>query len=69
MIACSLSSFSKANFARWSFNTNRRSQVERVKLKVKKFALYQLVFKSDASDERCTVETVDFRLRYTGYVK
>lgn len=68
-ISASLATLSKANFARWSFNTNRRSKVERLKIKVKKFALYQLVFSSNATDERITIESVDFRVRYAGYVK
>lgn len=69
VVAASLATLSKVNFARWSFNTNRRSQVERLKIKVKKFALYQLVFSSNATDERSTIESVDIRLRYAGYVK
>lgn len=69
VIAASLATFGKVNFARFSFNTNRRPQVERAKIKVKNFALYQLVFESNSASERSTVETVDFRLRYSGYVK
>ena len=69
VIASSLASFSLTSFSHWSFGTNRRSRVERVKLKVKKFTLYQLVLKSSAANERCTVESVDIRLRYTGYAK
>ena len=69
VISYSLSTFAKVNFARFSFNTNRRSQVERAKIKVKNFALYQLVFTSDSANERSTIESVDFRLRYAGYVK
>lgn len=69
VIAANLATFGKVNFSRFSFNTNRRSQVERAKIKVKGFALYQLVFKSNSANERSTIESVDFRLRYTGYVK
>jgi hypothetical protein len=69
VIAASLATFGKVNFAHFSFNTNRRPQVERAKIKVKNFALYQLVFESNSASERSTVETVDFRLRYSGYVK
>ena len=69
VIAASLATFSKVNFAHFSFNTNRRSQVERLKIKVKNFALYQLVFHSNSASERNTIESVDFRLRYSGFVK
>ena len=69
LVASSLATLSKANFARWSFGTNRRPQVERVKLKVKKFALYELIFQSASANERCTVLAVDIKLRHTGYVK
>ena len=69
IVASSLASFSQVNYAHFSFNTNRRPQVERVKLKVKKIALYQLLFESSSASDTVTILSTDFRLRYTGYVK
>lgn len=64
-----LSTFRSANFGAWSFLTNRAPQMERLKLKVKKFTYYQLVLKSNYTASDATVLGVDFRIRYTGYVK
>ena len=68
-ISMSLSTFGGANFSAWSFLTNRAPQMERLKLKVKKFTYYQLVLKSNFAASDATVLAVDFRVRYTGYVK
>ena len=69
VVASSLATFAHANFAHWSFNTNRRAQVIRVRLKVKKFALYQLIFQDASNDATCTILSTDFRVAYTGNVK
>lgn len=68
-VTMSLSTFRGANFSAWSFMTNRAPQMERLKLKVKKFTYYQLVLKSNFTASDATVLAVDFRVRYTGYVK
>jgi hypothetical protein len=69
VVASSLATFAAANFAHWSFSTNRRAQVIRVRLKVKKFALYQLIFQDASNDATCTILSTDFRVAYTGNVK
>jgi hypothetical protein len=69
VVASSLATFTAANFAHWSFSTNRRAQVIRVRLKVKKFALYQLIFQDVSNDATCTILSTDFRVAYTGNVK
>lgn len=68
-VASSLSTFEHLNFGHFSFNTNRRPQIARVKLKVKKFAFYQLIFSSVSTSATATILSTDFRLRYTGNVK
>lgn len=68
-VTMSLSTFGGTNFSAWSFMTNRAPQMERLKLKVKKFTYYQLVLKSNYKASDATVLAVDFRVRYTGYVK
>ena len=69
VVAASLATPTAVNFAHWSFSTNRRAQVIRVRLKVKKFALYQLIFKNTSADATCTILSTDFRVAYTGNVK
>lgn len=64
-----LATFFPADFRHWSFITNRNPQIERVKLKIKKFAFYKLVLEIDDNAATTTVLGVDLRVRYTGYVK
>lgn len=68
-ISYSLSSFANANFAKWSFGTNRKPQVQRARLKVKKFTFYKLIFKSKSTTATSTILSTDFQIRYTGNVK
>lgn len=64
-----LATFSSVDFRHFSFITNRNPQMERVKLKVKKFAFYKLVLDIDDTAATTTVLGVDIRVRYTGFVK
>jgi hypothetical protein len=69
VVAYNLATFLHANFAHWSFRTNRKPQVKRVKIKVKKATFYRLVFKSNSASATATVIETDIKLRYAGYVK
>lgn len=66
-VTMSLSTFRSTNFGAWSFLTNRAPQMERLKLKVKKFTYYQLVLKSNYAASDATVLGVDFRVRYGSF--
>ena len=68
-ISYGLSSFVNSNFAHWSFGTNRKPQVQRVRMKVKKFTFYKLIFKSNSVSSAATILAADFQIRYTGNVK
>lgn len=68
-VSYGLASFFNANFAHWSFNTSKRPQVQRVRIKVKKFTFYKLIFSSTSASAAATVLGVDFQVRYTGNVK
>ena len=69
LVAAGLSTFTHANFAHWSFGTNRKPQVRRVKMKVKKATFYKLVFQSLSASATATVLETDIQLRYSGNVK
>lgn len=69
MIAANLATFQHIDFNHFSFNTNRKPQVRRVKMKVKKATFYKLVFKSKSSSATATVLETDVQLRYAGNVK
>ena len=67
-IGCGLSTLVNADFAHWSFGTNRKPQIRRVRLKVKKFTFYKLVFKSRSASATATVLGVDMPIRTAGNV-
>ncbi len=69
LVSSGLSSFGNVNFAHWSFGTNRKPQVIRVRLKIKKFTYYTLIFESKSISSTATVLGVDMQVRYTGSVK
>lgn len=64
-----LSTFSHANFAAWSFGTNRRPQVIRIKLKAKKFTHLKLIISSYSTTSTATVLMYSIPVAYTGYAK
>lgn len=68
-VAYSLATFNHLDFAHFSFRTNRKPQVERVKMKVKKAIFYKLVFSSVSASATATVLGADIQLRYAGNVK
>ena len=62
----------KTDFAVYSFATADAAQVpemNRIKLKAKKFTYYNLILANNTSDRTATVVSVDIRVRGTGYVR
>lgn len=62
----------KTDFAVYSFETADAAQVpemNRIKLKAKKFTYYNLILANNTSDRTATVVSVDIRVRGTGYVR
>lgn len=68
-VAYSLATFANVDFNHWSFRTNRKPQVQRIRLKVKKFTFYKLIFSSVSATSTATILGVDFQVRHTGNVK
>ena len=69
LVSSSLANFAHVNFAKWSFATNRKPQMSRLKIKAKKFVFYKLVFRTSAADSTVTILAADIRVRFTGYAK
>lgn len=69
LITSSLATFTHANFAHWSFGINRKPQLIRAKLKVKKATYYKFILYSKSASATATILAVDFQVRYTGNVK
>lgn len=68
-VAYNIATFEHVNFNHFSFSTNRKPQVKRVKLKVKKATFYRLIFKSNSASATATIIETDIKLRYAGAVK
>lgn len=62
-------SFDNASFANWSFDMSRTPKIHRVKLKVKKFVYYKLIFKVDEPGKRATILSYDMDMRLSSMVK
>ena len=69
VVAMSIATFTHVDFNHFSFRTNHKAQVKRLKLKVKKAVFYRLVFKSVSASATATVLETDIQLRYAGNVK
>lgn len=69
LISAGLSSFANTSFAHWSFGTNRKPQIKKIPMKIKKFTYYTLIFESKSISATATVLGVDIQVRYTGNVK
>jgi hypothetical protein len=68
-VAAGLSTCTNVHFGHWSFRTNRKPQVQRVRLKVNKFTFYKLILSSCSASATATVLGVDVRVRYAGKAK
>lgn len=69
LVSAGLAGFDHVDFGHFSFGTNRKPQVKRVKLKVKKATFYKLVFRSVSASATVTLLETDVQLRYAGNVK
>ncbi|SMC41034.1 hypothetical protein [Papillibacter cinnamivorans] len=64
-----ISTFLNADFAHWSFGTNRRPQVSRIRLKAKKFTHLKLIFSSNSATATATLLAYVLPVAYTGTAK
>jgi hypothetical protein len=69
LVSANLASSKNVDFNHYSFITNRKPQVRRIKMKVKKATFYKLAFKSTSSSATATILEADIQLRYAGNVK
>lgn len=56
-------------FANWTFNLSVIPKIQRVRLKVKKFVYYKLIFKVEEPGARATVLGFDQQVRFSSMVK
>lgn len=68
-VSYDLFDFENINFADFTFQTNDKPQMKRLKIKAKKFIFYKLILKTNTNNTSVTVTSADMRVRYTGYAK
>lgn len=68
-IGVNIFSFGNLDFSRFSFNMNATPKIQRVRLKVKKFVYYKLIFKVEEWNCRATVLGFDQQVRFSSMVK
>lgn len=64
-VASGFFDFFDLDFSKLSFNVNEKPQMNKIKLKVKKFVYYKLIFSSNSNNTTATVTGSDVRVRYT----
>ena len=64
-----MATFANVDFSDWCFTTNYKPQMQRLKIKAKKFTYYKLIFKNKSASAYATVVAVDLRVRFNGFVR
>ncbi len=57
------------DFRHWTFNVTKNPRPRRIKLKVKKFVYYKLIFRVDSPGARATILGYDQQVRYSSLTK
>ena len=68
-VGCNIFSWEDADFRWWSFITNMTPRISRIRLKIKKFVYYKLIFRVEEPGARATVLGYDQVIRYGSMAK
>lgn len=68
-VTTDLAGFGSVDFSDFSFNTNRKPHMTKLKIKAKKFVFLKLIFSDDSLGKTSTVLAADIKVRYTGMAK
>lgn len=68
-VSNSVFQWSNMNFPDWTFNTNDRPTIDRVRLKVKKFVYYKLIFRIERGGAQGTILGFDQQVRFASMAK
>ena len=68
-IATNVFSWKNADFRWWTFNTNTAPKIRRVRLKVKKFVYYKLIFRVEEPGAQATILGYDQTVRFGSMAK
>lgn len=61
--------FEHIDFKDFTFSTNDKPQMRRLKIKAKKFVFYKMILKTNTNNTSVTVTSADIRVRFMGYAK
>lgn len=68
-IVSNVFSWNNANFVDWTFDTNDTPKIKRIRLKVKKFVYYKLIFRVTEPGVKATVLGYDQEVRFASMAK
>lgn len=68
-VSNSVFQWSNMNFVDWTFNTNNRPTINRVRLKIKKFVYYKLIFRIEKDGAQGTILGFDQQVRFASMAK
>lgn len=68
-LSANVFSWQNANFVDWTFDTNDTPKIKRVRLKVKKFVYYKLIFRANKPAGKATVMGYDQEIRFASMAK
>lgn len=68
-VGCNTFTWKDADFRWWSFDISSAPKIRRVRLKIKKFVYYKLIFRVEAEGARATVLGYDQTVRYGSMAK
>ena len=69
VVSDSVFEWDNANFQDWTFETNDRPKIHRIRLKIKKFVYYKLIFKIEKEGAKGTILGFDQQIRYASMAK
>ena len=68
-VGSNIFTWDEADFRWWSFDISSAPKIRRVRLKIKKFVYYKLIFRVEAAGARATVLGYDQTVRYGSMAK
>jgi hypothetical protein len=69
IVSCGVATFTHANFAHWSFNTNYKPTTQKVQIPLKRFTYCKIIFKSESASATATITALAIPVSYGTYAK
>ena len=69
IVSCGVATFTHANFAHWSFNTNYKPKTQKIRIPLKRFTYCKIIFKSESAAAAATITALTIPIGYGIYAK